>query len=292
MYYYYASRTSLFIKILLHFLLMITAIDIGGTKTLVATCKKDGTIVNQERFETPPIYKDFIAELSKRLAAIPEKDRGITVVAAPGKIDRKNGNGLHFGNLPWKNVPLAQDIHKVTNTTVLIENDANLAGLSEAHNVKPLPHRSLYITISTGIGTGLVTDGYLDPDFLDSEGGQMLFEHNGKLEPWEKFGSGKAIVAKYGKRASDLDDPKAWQDISRWFAIGIVDLTAVLEPDVIIIGGGVGTHFKKYEKFLKQHIDELTPAVVDKPKIIPAAHAEEAVIFGCIILANQHEQYQ
>jgi len=271
---------------------MITAIDIGGTKTLVASCKKDGTIVSQDRFETPASYKDFITELVKRLQVIPAKDRGITVVAAPGKIDRKNGVGVSFGNLPWKNVPLVHDINKVTNTTVLIENDANLAGLSEAHNVKPLPHRSLYITISTGIGTGLVTDGYLDPDFLDSEGGKMLFEHEGKLESWEKFGSGKAIVAKYGKRASDLDDPKAWQNISRWFAIGIVNLTAVLEPDVIVIGGGVGTHFKKYEKFLKQHIDDLTPPLVDKPLVIPAKHAEEAVIFGCIILANQHEQHK
>lgn len=271
---------------------MIISIDIGGTKTLVALCKMDGTVVSQERFETPTNYKDFIAELTKQLQAIPAEHRAMTVVAAPGKLDRKNGIGLNFGNLPWKNVPIVADIKKTTGGTVLIENDANLAGLSEAHNVKPLPHRSLYITISTGIGTGLVTDGYLDPDFLDSEGGQMLFEHDGKLEPWEKFGSGKAIVAKYGKRASDLDDPKAWNDISRWFAIGIVDLTAVLEPEVIIIGGGVGTHFKKYEKFLKHHIDELTPPVVDKPKIIPAAHAEEAVIFGCVILAKQYEQHK
>lgn len=271
---------------------MIIAIDIGGTKTLVATCKPDGTIVSEQRFETPQNYKEFLLAVSGAFAKIPPKDRTITSVAAPGKINRKTGTVVAFGNLPWRNVPIKADIAKISGTEVLLENDANLAGLSEAHNIKPLPHRALYITFSTGIGTGLVTDGYLDPEFLDSEGGNMLFEHEGKLVIWEKFASGKAIVAKYGKRASDLDDPKAWNEIAKWFALGIVDLTAVLEPDVIIIGGGVGTHYKKYGGFLKKHIAELTPAVVDQPPIVPAKAAEQAVIYGCVILANQYEQHR
>lgn len=270
---------------------MIIAIDIGGTKTLVALCKKDGTVVEQMRFETPKLYKDFLKEVKTAFTAVAKHKPTITAVAAPGKVDHKTGSVISFGNLAWKNVPLAKDIGAITGTTVLIDNDANLAGLSEAHRIEPLPHRVLYITISTGIGTGLVTDGYLDPDFLDSEGGSMLFEHEGKLEPWEKFASGKAIVAKYGMRASDINDPKIWKEISRWFAIGIVDLTAVLEPDVIVIGGGVGTHFKKYSKFLKEYINELTPKMVDKPNIVAAQQPEEAVIFGCIILANQYAQH-
>lgn len=271
---------------------MIIAIDIGGTKTLVALCKKNGDVVKQTRFETPPKYKDFIKLLQDTISELPLGDVSITAVAAPGKIDRKNGVGIMFGNLGWKNVPLMADIKSVTKTTVLIENDANLAGLSEAHRIKPLPHRVLYITISTGIGTGLVTDGYLDPEFLDSEGGNMLFEHDGKLEAWEKFSSGKAIVAKYGKRASDLDDPVAWKEIAKWFSIGIVDLTAVLEPNVIVIGGGVGTHFKKYSHFLKEYVNEFTPRLVEKPQIVPAQAAEEAVVYGCVILANHHEQHK
>lgn len=271
---------------------MIIAIDIGGTKTLVAMCDKNGTVLQQTRFETPKTYKAFMHDIEKALATIPLNQCTITTVAAPGKVNHKSGLVVAFGNLPWKNVPLAHDIGAITGTKVLIDNDANLAGLSEAHRIIPMPHRVLYITISTGIGTGLVTDGYLDPDFLDSEGGSMLFEHEGKLEPWEKFASGKAIVAKYGKRASDLNDPKAWKEIAKWFAIGIVDLTAVLEPDVIVIGGGVGTHFVKYEKFLKEYVKELTPKLVNTPQIVPAQAAEEAVIFGCVILANQYEQHR
>ena len=270
---------------------MIIAIDIGGTKTLVSLCDTKGNVVKQTRFETPKEYKNFIAEIAKAIEQTPLNDVTITSVAAPGKIDRTKGTVIGFGNLPWENVPLRDDISNITGTKVLIENDANLAGLSEAHRIKPLPHRVLYITISTGIGTGLVTDGYLDPDFLDSEGGKMLFEHDGQLQQWEKFSSGKAIFAKYGKKASEIDDPEAWKEISRWFAVGIVDLTAVLEPDVIVIGGGVGTHFAKYSEFLKQHVNSMTPNLVNKPEIIPAGEAEEAVIYGCVILANQHEQH-
>lgn len=269
---------------------MVLAIDIGGTKTLVAPCDDAGNPLQELRFPTPQKYTDFKTELAKTVASL-TSDFTVVVAAVPGKLDRKNGVAIAFGNLPWKNVPIQADIAKITGKKVFIENDANLAGLSEANRITPLPHRALYITFSTGIGTGIITDGTLDPDFLDSEGGSMLFEHNGKLEPWEKFASGKAIVAKYGKRASELDDPVAWKEIAKWFAIGIVDLTSVLEPDIIIIGGGVGTHYKKYETYLKQYITDLTPVLVNTPKIVPAHAAEEAVIFGCAVLAKQHGNY-
>lgn len=266
---------------------MILAIDIGGTKTLVALCTDDGKISSSEKFPTPKKYPQFIKELLKTVGNI-KKDYHIVVVAAPGKIDRKTGVVQQFGNLPWKNAPIAKDLHKYTKKTVLIENDANLAGLAAAHSVKPLPHKSLYITISTGIGTGFVVDGVLDPNLADGEGGDILLEHDNKLITWEKIASGKAIVAKYGKRASDIDDPKTWDEISKLFAIGMADLSAVLEPDVILIGGGVGTHFKKYEKPLKAHLKEILPPIIDMPKILPTPHAEEAVIYGCAILAKQH----
>ena len=146
---------------------MILAIDIGGTKTLVAPCDNNGNPIEELRFPTPQKYTDFKAELAKNVDSL-TSDFTVVVAAVPGKLDRKNGVAVAFGNLPWKNVPIQSDIAKITGKKVFIENDANLAGLSEANRIKPLPHRALYITFSTGIGTGIITDGKLDPDFLDS----------------------------------------------------------------------------------------------------------------------------
>jgi predicted NBD/HSP70 family sugar kinase len=212
----------------------------------------------------------------------------LVVAAVPGKLDRAKGVALAFGNLPWTNVPIQKDIEHITNKKVIIENDANVAALAATHSVHPVPHKSLYITISTGIGTGFVVDGTLDPDFLDSEGGHILIDYEGRLLDWEHIASGKAIVKKYGKRASEINDPKIWNSIAKDFAVGIVDLATVFDPDIILIGGGVGTHFHKYGDFLKAHIKKLLPSLVDMPKIAAAPNAEEAVIYGCAILAKQY----
>lgn len=267
---------------------MILAIDIGGTKTLVAVCDiNTNTIVSQYRFETPKLYKDFINELANNVAKITTTFTEV-VVAVPARLDRTAGLAIAFGNLPWKNVPIQADIAKIVGVPVVIENDANLAALSEANRLQPLPHRVLYLTISTGIGSGIVKDGKLDPEFLDSEAGNMIFEHNGRLQPWEHFASGKAIVAQFGKRASDIDDPEAWQQIARWLAVGIVDLVSVLDPDVIVIGGGVGSHFAKFSGYLRKDVSDLTTALVNVPEIVQAVAPEEAVIYGCIIYAQQN----
>lgn len=268
---------------------MTLAIDIGGTKTLLALCNESGKPVSEFKFPTPQKYTEFVKELATAIKEI-QGDYSLVVVAAPGKIDRATGTAVAFGNLPWKNSPIKKDIEQITSKTVLLENDANLAALSAAHSVSPLPHKALYVTISTGIGTGFVVDGVLDPDLLDSEGGHVLIQYGDKLVDWEHIASGKTIVAQYGKRASDIDDPTIWNEISKNFALGIVDMSAVYDPDIILIGGGVGTHFHKYEKFLKIHVKEMLPKLVDMPKIVAAPNAEEAVVYGCAILAKQYEQ--
>ena len=59
---------------------MIIAIDIGGTKTLVAICSMDNKIIAQERFDTPNDYYEFLQTISKSLELLNTKDASITVV--------------------------------------------------------------------------------------------------------------------------------------------------------------------------------------------------------------------
>lgn len=266
---------------------MYLGVDIGGTKTLLGLFQKDGTLVEKIRFETPKTYHTFLSVFRSTYEALKHHNIDMVAVAAPGMIDRKTGTVEAFGNLPWKNVPLQKDIEHITTAPALIENDANLAGLSEANNIKKDFKRTLYITISTGIGTGIITSGIIDPEFADSEGGHMMLEHNGKLVAWEDFASGRAISQRFKKQASEITDQKTWTIIARDIARGILNLIAVTQPDVIIIGGGVGTHFAKFDELLKKQLEKYETPLTPIPPISRAKMPEDAVLYGCYQLIKQ-----
>jgi len=266
---------------------MYLAVDIGGTKTLVACFDDKGAVTKQAKFLTNTSYDTFIDELGKQLKSFGDIDYRAATVAAPGKIDHEHGRGLAFGNLPWRNVPIQADVEKLINAPVIVENDAKVAGLSEALLVINEFKKVLYITIGTGIGTGIIINGVIDPNFADSEGGHMLLEHEGKFQSWESFASGKTIFQKYGKQAADIADPAAWKAISHNIAVGLIDLIATLQPDVIIIGGGVGAHFDKFKEPLTTELKQYEMPLVPIPPIRGAQRAEEAVIYGCYELAKE-----
>ena len=115
-------------------------------------------------------------------------------------------------NLGWEDVNVKQLIGDLfPGVPIHVENDANLAGLGETHALTKLPKSSLYVTISTGIGTGVIEDGYIDPALRGSEGGHMMFEFDDELQIWEHFASGKAIYKHYNKYASEIDSDEEWQ---------------------------------------------------------------------------------
>lgn len=266
---------------------MYTAVDVGGTKTLIAVFDDDGKLQEQIKFPTPDNYDRFIRELADNVEKLSTKDFRAVGFAIPAKVDRKNGVGLAFGNLSWENIPVQADAEKLFHAPAVIENDANLAGLSEAIELKDKYSKVLYVTVSTGIGGGYIKDRVIHPDFEDTEIGQILLEHDGHLKRWEDFASGKAIVAKFGKPASKIDDPQVWYIIARNIAIGLIDLVATMTPDVIVIGGGVGNHFDKFKDRLLEDLKIYENPMLSIPPIIKAVRAEEAVIYGCYHLARQ-----
>jgi len=266
---------------------MYLAVDIGGTKTLLAAFYSDGTIKQQIKFPTPPDYDDFLLELETNIKALGVDDYKSACVASPGLIDREEGIGIAYGNLAWQNVPIGPDLERLAGCPVVVENDANLAGLSEAQLIKKEFNKVLYVTLSTGIGTGVITNGKINPSFLNAEGGKILLEKDGHLKSWESFASGKAIKKKYGMRASEINDPKIWKAISRDIAIGLVDNIAIIQPDAIVIGGGVGAHFQKFKAPLLAEMRKYDTPLVPTPAIRQAVRSEEAVIYGCYLLARE-----
>lgn len=272
-------------------IIMYLTIDIGGTKTLLARMNKQGKIEDSIKFPTPQDFDEFKGLLAENIDKLTTEAWEIVCVAAPGKIDRKNGVGIAFGNLPWRNAPIRDAIKTVVkDVDILIENDAKLAALSEARLLDPPRKKVTYLTVSTGIGGGTVIDNVLDPDLEDAEVGHMVFEKDGELVSWESFASGKAIVRRFGKLASEINDPEIWKIVSRDLAMGIIDIAANIYPDVIVIGGGVGSHFHKYGKFLNAELARFKDPMVKIPEVVGAKNAEEAVIYGCYELIKDHEK--
>jgi glucokinase len=273
---------------------MIVAVDIGGTKTLVAVCHNDGTIITKQKYPSPKNYQAFVKTLTQTIQQNCPNNISIIAIGCAGRLDRQKGEVINSPNLHWQHKPLVKDLSNVfSDIPIIIENDANLAGLSEAHCLDKINQRVMYITFSTGIGTGFVVGGQLEPNLLDSEGGRMVFEHEDQIINWEAFAAGRTIVTKYGKTAAKLNDPAAWRQISKNMAVGIVDNCAVFMPDTVIIGGSVGSYFDKYASLLREEVTKLTrqSAVIKNPKIIGAKNAEDAVMLGCIIIACQYEQH-
>jgi predicted NBD/HSP70 family sugar kinase len=269
---------------------LYAGVDVGGTKTLVALFSKSGQILQQLKFPTPKSYPKFLKELKSTLdELVTGRQTTVICIAAPGLLDRGRGIGLEFGNLPWRNVKLVADIQKlVPDAEVLIENDSNLAGLSEALLVQDKYKKVLYLTISTGIGDGIIVRGIIDPDFANSEPGHMVLEHDGKLTKWEDFASGRALVAQTGKLAERITDEKVWYRFSKYLAQGIDPLVAAVKPDVIIIGGGVGSYFERFGHFLAHELKKYENNMVKMPPIIKAKRPEEAVIYGCYDYIRQN----
>ncbi len=267
---------------------MILAIDVGGTKTLLTVFDENRAIIETTKFPTPQEYDKFIRELAKTVDGLTTKDFTACVIAIPGLLDRAAGILLSLGNLPWENKQVVADLSNFIKCPIYMENDANLAGLSEANEVLGEYKRTLYITVSTGIGGVIIQDGRIDEPTRDMEPGHMLLEYGDKLVRWEDFGSGRALVARTGKRASDIPegDPE-WYRVARNVAIGLINVIANTTPECIIIGGGVGTHLDKFKEQLTSELELYKNEMLRVPPILKAQHPEEAVVYGCFIYAKQ-----
>lgn len=265
---------------------MYLGIDVGGTKTIVAVLDEHGAITESQKFPTPQDYQNFLSKLADAVDSFTTKDfRAVGAGIPAASIDRKTGIAISFSNLAWHREPIESDIEHLIGCPVAVENDAKLAGLSEAMLRKPM--RLLYLTISTGIGYSLIVDREIDQNIGDSGGSLLLFEHGGKLTPWERFASGKAIVETYGQQAKDIEDPKTWDKIARNITQGLIELIAVTEPELVVIGGSVGVYFDRFSEPLTKYLKELETPLLQLPPVEAAKRPEDAVIYGCYDYAKE-----
>lgn len=185
-------------------------VDVGGTKIATGLATLDGRVIRRVVLPTPADQpgEAVVEQIFATIEAVLDGDtrspksrgkrttaangplgrlrasdiQGIGVVA-PGPLDSKTGKLLYSPNLPTvKELPLGQLIAERYGCPVRVENDANAAGLAEAHYGAGVGHRFVfYVTVSTGIGTGIVLDGkiYGGSRGFAAEGGHVTINYQG-----------------------------------------------------------------------------------------------------------------
>lgn len=264
---------------------MIVTVDTGGTKTLVASFDEKGILGEQIKFPTPKDPAEYTQTLRKILTDnYSDKPVEVIVLAVPGTT--KDGVAIWCNNLGWKNFDVRSALSGVLGTTpILIENDANLAGLSETRFLENIPAQSLYVTVSTGIGSGIITDGHINLALSNSEAGHALVEFDGVVREWESFASGQAIYKTYGQYARDIKSKQIWDQVADRISRGFLAVVPILQPNIVIIGGSIGTYFENYGEQLQSILKEKLPEHIKCPLFVQAKYPELAVIYGCYYYA-------
>jgi glucokinase len=207
-------------------------------------------------------------------------------ICAPGPLCPRTGVVINPPNLPgWRNFPLADLISKSHRLPVRVDNDGNAAALAEALWGAGRGYRNIFCaTIGTGIGTGIVFDGriYHGRTGAAAEGGHMTIDYRGprcgcgKLGCIEALASGPAIARRAAEKiaagrgssileqaggridritsemvgraylAGDLLAKEVLQETTMFLAVWLGNIVDLLEPDVMIIGGGAASMLQRF----------------------------------------------
>ena len=245
--------------------------------------------------------------------------RGISI-GVPSPVDPVTGAVAFANNLPgWKNIHLARALKKEFRLPVVIENDANMAALGERwRGVARGVQNFVFIALGTGIGSGIVVDGRLVRGRTGSAG--ELFRLNVEWSRWdEDFGDigyfethvsgmaiasegrkrlGAAAAAQPGNLADDRDayfvfeafrqgNPEARATLVRVFTmlgVGIADIVAILDPDMIVLGGGV---VKGAPELLLTTLNQVVKRIQKEiaPPIKISALEDKAQTYGAVFCA-------
>lgn len=246
-------------------------------------------------------------------------------ICAPGPLDPTTGVILNPPNIPcWRNFPLAEAVQKQYAVPVKVDNDANAAALAEARwGAARGYHFVFYATIGTGIGTGIVFDQkiYHGRTGSAAEGGHVSIDYRGPLCRCGKPGcieilaSGTAIASRARERLSQgrdssmlalaggvpeavngeivakayaAGDPFANQiltESAEMLALWLSNMIDLIDPDVIVIGGGAAALYRPFFDFLKHRVPELSvnPRADEVPIFLARYGADSGIAGGAAL---------
>jgi glucokinase len=254
-------------------------VDLGGTNTRVAVVDADGTIVDQRRALTPPTLDgivEHIADVVRELAPQRPDARALGMGAA-GMVDR-TGMVHYAPNVPaFVRAPLRERLAAAIDMPVVVDNDANAAVIGElTHGAARNQREVLLVTLGTGVGGGIISNGLLQRGAhgFGGEIGHFQVDPDGprcacgQIGHWEAVASGTALGELGRARAVAGDAPSVValagsaeavagvhvgeaaqrgaadavaivEEYALRVAIGLAGLVNILDPELVVVSGGL-----------------------------------------------------
>jgi glucokinase len=303
----------------------IVAVDIGGTHIRVARYQPNSiTPIAHQRTRSLANEPGVYDRLERAIESVWSEGNVRAIgLASPGPLDPHTGTILDTPNIPeWVNFPLASKLSQHFHVPVYLDNDANMAGLAEWQFGAGKGHENLiYLTISTGIGGGVISQGCLLQGFrgMGGELGHMTIDPDGPLcgcgqrGHIESFSSGPAITRFVAEQlttgqksslrgeavisarqiaeaagAGDTLAISAFERAGYYLGIAVANYLAIFDPSILIFGGGVSQVgallFKPFKESLRKHT--FHPHYLDQLVITKAALGDDAGLLGALALAR------
>ncbi|HYJ91340.1 MAG TPA: ROK family protein [Pyrinomonadaceae bacterium] len=309
----------------------LAGIDIGGTKIAIATANREGTVLARRKIPTRPelgpdvAFENICLSIEEMLS---EQDACLLSigVGCPGPLDIEKGLVLSPANLKsWNRFPIVEKLWDHFGVDIALDNDANAAALGEyIYGAGRGFNNILYVTISTGIGGGIILNGEIHHGVGNGAGevGHTIVKPDGiqcncgSIGCLETICSGTHIARRIKERlatgnptlihelVSDGSAPTAqtlieamrrndavacqlWDETCRFLAMGLGNAVTLLAPEVLIIGGGIAAAGES----LIDPLRELVPTFVsmipaEYINIAPASLGQESGLCGAVALAK------
>ena len=314
---------------------MVIGIDLGGMSAkaavLVGSELKGKSKVETSETDTPEVTAEKLANLALTAA----KEAGISIdeitaigIGSPGVIDSETGTVASWTNFHWTNVELARLVSGHVHKPVYVLNDANAAALGEAKfGAGKTYHDSLFVTIGTGVGGGIMIGGKLFEGYKSAgaEIGHTVIRQNGELCTcgrrgcFERYASTGALIRSTRRameahresalwkiaptleeaggrtafRAAAEGDEVAKEVIKEYIAAlgeGIANLINILRPQAVIIGGGISNEGEPLFAPLREYLPERIYANFYSPvEIVRASLGNDAGLYGAAVFAQDRE---
>ncbi len=303
---------------------VVVGIDLGGTKIAGVRMDQRGEILARDETPTPTDASAILEELIRLVGSLTDADTSAVGIGAAGMVDFEAGALRFAPNLPLRDVPIRDMLQQRSGLPCVVDNDANAAGWGEHQFGAARGHdHVLLVTVGTGIGGALVAGGqvYRGAHGFAAEIGHIIVEPNGpecgcgNRGCWEQVASGRALdrlardeaerdpageiarVAEGGvvegrhaaeaARQGDRAARGIFDEVGRRLGEGLAGLVNVLDPEIVVVGGGVAEEGELLLDPARRAFRETVEAFDRRPEvpIVVAELGKEAGAMGAAALA-------